>query len=60
MVVEGHEGGVDDDAESDEQVDEGIEHDEGEELCQPDVAVAAVPHTHHLEALCAEVTDPLF
>ena len=60
MVVEGHEGCVDDDAEGDEQVDEGIEHDEGEELCQPDVAVTAVPHTHHLEALCAEVTDPLF
>ena len=60
MVVEGHEGGVDDNAEGDEKVDERIEHDEGQELCQPDVAVAAVPHTHHLEALRAEVTDPLF
>ena len=32
MVVEGHEGGVDDNAEGDEKVDERIEHDEGQEL----------------------------
>ena len=34
MLVEGHEGGVDDDAERDEQVREGVEHDEGQDLRQ--------------------------
>ena len=59
-MVESHEGGVDDYAERDEQVDEGVEHDEGEELCEPDVAVAAVPDTHNLKTLNTEVGDLLF
>ena len=60
VMVESHEGGVDDYAERDEQVDEGVEHDEGEELCEPDVAVAAVPDTHNLKTLNTEVGDLLF
>ena len=59
MVVQGHEGGVDDDAEGDEQVDEGVEDDDGEELGEANVAGAAVPHAHHIHALDAELADSL-
>ena len=60
VVVECHEGGVDHDAEGDEQVDEGVEDDDGEELGEADVAGAAVPHAHHVHALDTELADPLF
>ena len=60
VMVESHEGSVDDDAKGDEEVDEGVEDDDGEELCQADVAGAAVPHAHHVHALDTELTDPLF
>ena len=60
MVVQGHEGRVHHNAEGDEQVDEGVEDDDGEELCQADVAGAAVPHAHHVHALDTELADPLF
>ena len=59
MVIEGHEGGVDNNAEGDEQIDERIEHDKGEELCKPNVAITAVPHTHNFEALDTKVCYPL-
>ena len=60
VVVQGHEGRVDHDAEGDEQVDEGVEDDDGKELGEADVAGAAVPHAHHIHALDTELTDPLF
>lgn len=60
VVIEGHEGGVDNNAEGDEQINEGIEHDEGEEFCKPDVAITAVPHTHNFEALDTKICYPLF
>ena len=60
VVIEGHEGGVDDNAESDEQINEGVEHDKWEEFCEPDVAITAVPYTHNLEALNTEIGDLLF
>ena len=59
VVVEGHEGGVDHDAEGDKEVDKGVEDDDGEELGETDIAGAAVPHAHHIHALDAELTDPL-
>ena len=59
-MVESHEGSVDDDAQGDEEVDEGVEDDDGEELGQADVAGAAVPHAHHVHALDTELADPLF
>lgn len=60
MMIEGHEGSVDNNAEGDEQIDEGVEHDKGEEFCEPDVAITAVPHTHNLEALNTEISNLLF
>lgn len=60
VVVQGHEGRVDHDAEGDEQVDEGVEDDDGKELGEADVAGTAVPHAHHIHALDTELTDPLF
>ena len=60
MVIQGHEGSVDHDTQGDEQVNEGVEHDEWEELCQLDVAVTAVPHTHHLETLNTKLVDFFF
>ena len=59
VVVQGHEGGVDDDAEGDEEVDEGVEDYDGEELGEANVAGAAVPHAHHIHALDAELADSL-
>ena len=59
VVVEGHEGGVDHDAEGDKEVDKGVEDDDGEELGETDITGAAVPHAHHIHALDAELTDPL-
>jgi hypothetical protein len=56
VVVQGHEGGVDDDTESDEQVDEGVEDNDGEDLSEADITVAAVPHAHHIRALDQELT----
>ena len=58
-MVQGHEGCVDDDTECYEEIHKGVEDDDGEELSQADVAVAAVPHAHHIHALDAELTDPL-
>ena len=46
-------------AEGDEQVDEGVEDDDGEELGEANVAGAAVPHAHHIHALDAELADSL-
>ena len=56
VVIQGHEGGVDDNAEGDEQIDEGVEHDKGEKFREPDIAITAVPHAHDLEALNTEIS----
>ena len=59
MVVQGHEGRVHDDAEGNEQVDEGVKDNDGEELCEANVAGTAVPHAQHIHALDAELADSL-
>ena len=59
MVVQGHEGCVDDDTECYEEIHKGVEDDDGEKLSQANVAVATIPHAHHIHALDAELTDPL-
>ena len=60
MMIQCHEGRVDHDTKSYEKVNKRIKDNEGEELGQFDVPVAAVPHTHHLETLNTKVADFLF
>ena len=43
MVVQGHEGGVDDDAEGDEELGEGVEDKIGEDLSTLDPDSGAIP-----------------
>ena len=54
VVIERHEGRVDHDAESDEQIDERIEDDERQELSQTDVDVTTVPHAEDVDHAVAE------
>jgi hypothetical protein len=51
-VVERHEDDVDDNAQRDEELGEGVEDDEREELADADPQPAAVPHAPDLDALC--------
>ena len=50
-MVERHEYDVDDDAECDGELREGIEDDEREELADPNPQPTAVPHAAHVDAL---------
>ena len=51
VMVERHEDDVDDDAERDGELCEGVEDDEREELADPDPQPAAVPDAAHVDAL---------
>ena len=50
VVVQRHEYDVDDDAEGDEELGEGVEHDEGQDLAHSDPQPAAVPDAGHVRA----------
>ena len=60
MMIQRHEGSVDNNAERDEEVDEGVEDNDGEKLGQFDITITAVPHTHNFKTLCAEITNSFF
>ena len=59
MMVQGHEGGVDDDAEGDKEINKWIKNYKREELCQFDVTGTTIPNTHNIHTLHAEITYPL-
>ena len=50
-MVERHEYDVDDDAERDGELREGVEHDEREEFADPNPQPTAVPHAADVDAL---------
>lgn len=49
VMVHCHEEGVDDNTESDEQLNEGIKHQELDKLCKLDPHPTAVPHTKYVD-----------
>ena len=53
-MIQGHESSVNHNAKSYEEINKWIEDNKGEELCQLDVAAAAVPDAHDLHQLEAE------
>ena len=59
MMIQGHESSVNHNAKSYEEINKWIEDNKGEELCQLDVAAAAVPDAHDLNQLEAEGVEPL-
>ena len=59
-MVEGHEDDVDDDAERDEQLGEGIEHQVGPYLADLKPDVAAVPDAKHVDRLLEVLAEDLF
>lgn len=50
MVIHGHEHGVHNDAQRDEELNEGIEDNEGDPFLKFQPNPAAVPHTKHIDA----------
>ena len=50
-MVHGHEDDVDGDAEGDEQLGEGVEDDDGQQLTHPDPDPGAVPDAEQVDAL---------
>ena len=59
-MVEGHEDDVDDDAERDEQLGEGIEHQVGPYLADLKPDVAAVPDAKHVDRLLEVLAEDFF
>lgn len=51
MVIHGHEHGVHNDAQRDEELNEGIEDNKGDPFLKFQPNPAAVPHTKHIDAL---------
>ena len=60
VVIEGHEKGVDDNAEGDEEVHKGVKDNHGENFGKADVVVTTVPNTHHIKALQTKFANTLF
>lgn len=59
-MVEGHEERIDDDAERDEELDEGVVHEEADQLLKLDPAGRTVPDAANVEPLERESDQTLF
>jgi hypothetical protein len=60
VMIQGHEEGVNDNAEGDEKINKWIKNYKREELRQFDIARTAVPHAHDIHTLHTEITYSFF
>lgn len=60
VMVKSHEEGIDDNTESDEKLDERVEHYEGDELLEFEPWSAAVPDAEDIDAVQAQGNELLF